>query len=241
VSDGTEALASSLAALAQFIVGQLTIDEALERVAAIAESAIPGAELTGVTLLSDDGPTTTACTHENAAEVDRYQYEFGDGPCLTAYRDRRVVRVDSMGEDKRWSEFSARAWQRGVRSSLSVPLVVDGRGLGALNFYGRDERAFSPTDEETAEVFAAHASFVLANAEAYWKSRRVSEQLEDALASRAVIEQAKGVIIEQSGVSADEAFDVLRRASQRQNRKLRDVAADIVVRAQARRGPSDRA
>jgi GAF domain-containing protein len=235
MAEPTEALTASLDALGRFLVGELTLAQTLQNVAELGEAAIPGADLTGLTLLTAEGETTTAvCTAPETVEVDQIQYERGDGPCLAAFREMQLVSVPSMRAESRWPRVSDGATHRGVNSSLSAPLIVKDRGIGALNFYSRREKAFSDLDAETAEMFAVHAAVVLANAHAYWRALEKAEQLEQALASRATIDQAKGVLIEQTGISPEEAFDLLRRASQRENRKLREIAAEIVKRAQER-------
>ena len=236
MAESTQPLSASIDTLTRFLVGEQTMGDTLRRVAELGEAAIPGAEMTGLTLLGRDArPTTAVCTHPATAAVDQIQYDRGDGPCLAAYREMRVVSVRSMTADGRWPAVTAIAAERGLHSSLSAPLIVGEAGIGALNFYSRTEHAFDDADEDTALTFALHAAIVLANAQAYWSAYELSQQLQQALVGRAGIEQAKGVIIGQSGLSPDEAFDLLRRASQRENRKLREIAEEIVKRAQQRR------
>lgn len=232
MADPNEALTASLRALSQFLLGDQTPREGLLRVAQLGESALKGARATGVTLLDDGQPKTFAFTAAKATEVDQLQYKEGDGPCLTAYRHKKVIRVDSNRTEERWPEFTRRAVEKGVLSSLSVPLVVDDRGIGALNFYGHTEHAFSAQDESTGIAFGEQAAVIMANAQAYWGARDHIRNLDEAMRSRAVIEQAKGILMARSNVDQDEAFDMLRRASQRENRKLRDVAGELVERTQ---------
>jgi AmiR/NasT family two-component response regulator len=119
-------------------------------------------------------------------------------------------------------------------STLSHPLTVDGQTNGALNAYSRRANGFGAADLRTGQLIAAQAAVVLANATAYWTARSRAEQLEQALVSRAVIEQAKGIIISTMRCSADEAFQVLVKQSQQQNRKLREVADEVVTNASRR-------
>ena len=240
MADPSEALAASLRALSQFLLGDQTPREGLLRVAQLAESALEGAKATGVTLLDEGRPKTFAYTSEEAMEVDHLQYDEGVGPCLEAYRQRKVIRVDSNRTEERWPGFTRRAADKGVLASLSVPLVVDDRGIGALNFYAHAEHAFSPQDEPVGMAFAEQAAVIMANAQAYWGARDHIRNLDEALRSRAVIEQAKGILMARSNLDPDEAFDMLRRASQRENRKLRDVATDVVGRTQKGRPEADR-
>ena len=230
--DSSEALAASLRALSGFLVGEETPREALLRIARLGEAAVPGAAATVLTLVSDGRPQTAVFTVEKAPEVDQLQYDEGDGPCLTSYREGAVVRIDSTRTAPRWPTFAGRAAEHGVLSSLSVPLVVEDRSLGALYFYGEAEGAFTADDEQVGSGFAAQAAIVVANAQAYWGARERSLNLDEAMRSRAVIEQAKGIIMARTGASAEAAFNVLVRASQRENRKLRTIAAELVERAQ---------
>jgi GAF domain-containing protein len=145
-----------------------------------------------------------------------------------------VVRVDSTDADDRWPEFLDAARAHGIHSSLSLPLLVAGDGIGALNLYAEPPSRFSDSSEVVGQAIAAHAAVAVANGIAYWEKVTLAEQLETALTSRAIIEQAKGVIIATTGRSAEEAFVLLREQSQAQNVKLRDVAAEIVERQQRR-------
>ena len=234
MSDPSDALTTSLRGLTRFLLGDETPRDGLLRIAQLGEAAMEGAAVTGMTLLDQDGnPKTMVFTGDEAPEVDQLQYDEGDGPCLSAYRQRTVIRVDSTLTENRWPTFCRRASGRGILSSLSVPLVVDGVGLGAINFYARSPNAFSTADEKVGAAFAEQAAVILANAQAYWGAREHNLQLDEALRSRAVIEQAKGILMARSNISADEAFDLLRRASQRENRKLRELAAEIVARTAA--------
>lgn len=234
VSDAAEGLTSSLRALSRFLLGDETPREGLLRIAQLGESTLPGAEVTGLTLLDEGRPGTFVYTGEEAPEVDQLQYDEGDGPCLTAFREREVILVNSTRTDERWPAFARRAAAKGVLSSLSAPLLVEDRGIGALNFYAHAERAFSDGDGKVAMAFAEQAAIIVANAQAYWGARDHSLNLDEAMRSRAVIEQAKGIIMARSRLSPDDAFDVLRKVSQRENRKLREIAAELVQKAQQR-------
>ena len=146
----------------------------------------------------------------------------------------RFYRIDSTTEDDRWPEFARTAADHGVLSTISLPLVARGEGLGALNLYSRRPSAFIDINLDESGVFANQAAMVLANARVYWDARELSENLQQAMQSRSVIDQAVGVIMATSGQSPDGAFQILVRASQRENRKLREIAAERVANAQQR-------
>jgi GAF domain-containing protein len=223
----------ALAALTRFQVTEVSVGDTLERIAAIAVDAIPAAEFVGMTMLGDDGqPTTAIYTDETSPEVDAAQYRDGRGPCLDAWRERRTVRVDRLAEcTAEYPSFTTAALEHGVRSTLSLPLVSGETGLGAMNVYARVEHAFSADDEELGSDLAAAAAVVLANVTAYWTAFELSQQLSEAMQTRAVIEQAKGMLMARSpDLTADDAFEVLRKASQRENVKLRLIAQRLVER-----------
>ncbi|HUF33910.1 MAG TPA: GAF and ANTAR domain-containing protein [Acidimicrobiales bacterium] len=232
MSTKDDALAEALRSLSTFLVAEASLGDSLRRVAEITVAALPGAEFAGFTMLDDKGqPTTEVFTDQESPDIDQSQYDSGRGPCLDAWRHDRVVRLDDIaaGDGGAYPEFSATCAGHGVHSTLSLPLVAAGRALGAMNLYSGRRHGFSDDDEALGVDLAVAAAAVLANAVAYWDALELGEQLTEAMASRAVIEQAKGILMAASpGRTADDAFDLLRQASQRENIKLREVAQRIV-------------
>jgi transcriptional regulator with GAF, ATPase, and Fis domain len=223
----------ALLALSRFLVAEMTLGDTLLKVTEITTEAMPAAEMAGIALLGpDERAHTSIYTDPESPEIDQSQYDTGRGPCLDAWRTVQVVRIDDMeSEADRYPAFARAALSHGVESTLSLPLEAGGQGLGALNLYARRPRGFSAHDEAIGVELAAAAAAVLANATAYWGAVAMGEQLDEAMRSRAVIEQAKGMLMAQSpGMGPDEAFELLRRASQRENVKVRDIAARIVAR-----------
>jgi GAF domain-containing protein len=218
---------AGLAASAQ---GSESFEATLQLIVDFASTGIAGCWLAGITLLDRDGPTTAVATNEPARRVDRVQYEMSSGPCLDAYRNQTVYRIESTEDDEQWPEFSRAAADAGVLSTLSFPLIVNGDGIGALNLYSDKRSGFDDRDETAGAVFAQHASITLANARGYWQNAELRSHLEQALESRGVIDQAKGMLMLQQHCDADEAFEIIRRASQRSNRKVHDIAGEIVER-----------
>ncbi len=214
------------------------VDSALQQIVQLACAALERCSMAGVTLLDQTGPHTVAATSELAQRIDAYQYEAEGGPCLHSYRNQVVNRVDSTESDRRWPEFMRMARSAGIRSVLSYPLVVHHDGLGALNLYSEQEAAFDQADERVGQAFATHAAITLTHAQGYWRKEEARRNLEIALTTRGVIDQAKGILMERTGATADEAFDSLRRASQRSNRKVFDLAEEIV---QSTRGRNEQA
>ena len=228
-----DARSQALQALSQFLVSDSSVQETLDQVAAITTAAVPAAAFAGMTMLDESGkPATTVFTDTDAPEVDDAQYRSGRGPCLDAWRAKEVVTIDAMDQaDDRYPEFADACKEHGVLSVLSLPLVAGERGIGAFNLYARTEHAFTSDDVAVGTELAAAASIVLANASSYWDAYTLSEQLTEAMRSRAIIEQAKGMLMARSpDLSADEAFHMLSAASQRENVKLRDIAQRITDR-----------
>ena len=220
-----------LAATRSELVGLLrteeTAEQTLERLATLACAAVPGAAVGSVTLWQDGQPYTVVSSDPLAEEIDTKQYEVLEGPCLDASRYGQPYLVPDMAAEQRWPVFSDVAALNGIGSSLSLPLTARGDVIGALNLYSREPHAFDGA-VEIAGQFAVQAGITIANAAVYRASRRLAEELQEAMSSRAVIEQAKGVLMAEQGCTADGAFTLLRLASQRENVKIRDIAARIV-------------
>jgi GAF domain-containing protein len=193
------------------------------------------AKYAGITMLVEGRPRTGVFTSAEAPEIDEAQYQSGDGPCLDAFRHRRVNRIDSTLDDTRWPAFCRLAAAHGIYSTLSVPLSARGESLGALNLYADAAGAFHKTHEETVPMFADQAAIALANAQVYWDARQLGENLTQALKSRETIDHAVGILMAAGGLSPQDGFQLLVRASQRENRKLREVAEDIVARTMGRK------
>ena len=174
-------------------------------------------------------PVTGACTDPLAAAADDAQYQAGDGPCLHALRHAQSVRIDDMARHGRWPRFARQAMSLGIRSCLAVPLIADGEPVGALNLYARRPGAFGPAEARRAESFARNASGALTLALRMATCNDLNDQLRSTIISRAVIDQALGVIMATEHCPHDKAFALLRTVSQNTNVKLRDLAADIVT------------
>ena len=200
----------------------------LDRVCRQAVHAIPGADMVSVTLLSGDGPVTGAMTRQEALEVDLAQYRAGEGPCLQAARTGELVHAVAAELPDRWPAFAGQVARFDVAGYLSSPLCVDEEIPGSLNLYSGRADGFRALDAALLELYTTAAEAALRNACRYLLTREETAQLRHALTSRAVIDQAKGVVMAVHRVSADEAFAMLVDRSQRENVKLRDFAERFV-------------
>ena len=228
-----ERLAESIRALAKFSSLETTMTDTLRRVAELAQDAIEPAAMVGLTMEVRGGAATPVFTDELVPEIDSVQYAAGTGPCLDTFRAGRTNTIRSTRRDDRWPAFSAACVRHDVGSTLSVPVVAGEHTLGALNFYARVDDAYAPEDVDLATAFAAQAAIVISNAQAASGAQRLADQLSLALESRIIIEQAKGLLMA-GGRPAADAFEILKRASQPENRKVRDVAANVVAEAERR-------
>jgi GAF domain-containing protein len=234
VDNEEEAIRESLRALTRFFVNDGTLGDTLLRVSEMA-CAITPADDAGITMFVEGKLRTGVFTDPEAVEIDEAQYRTGEGPCLCAHRDRLIYRIDDTSADPRWPEFAATALAHGVHSTLSVPLTARGESLGALNLYAVMPNAFTDDHERVVVAFADQASIALANAQVYWDARQLGENLNQAIKTRETISQAVGILMAGGGRTPEDAFQVLSSASQRENRKVRDIADEIVTRTVERR------
>lgn len=213
--------------LANVLRSEETLERVLRHVAESAESTIAACDGASVSIDGDDGVATVAASGDFAERLDGAQYATDEGPCLAAIRAGTMVRMDDVDTDERWPAFGDHAAREGLRAVLSLPLVAREQVVGSLNLYSRTA-PFREADERIGGLFALQAALGLANVEAQQQTKAIVDQLTQALESRDVIGQAKGILMARERCTSDEAFDILRRASQRMNTKLRDVAEQIV-------------
>jgi len=229
-------LQAGIAGLASLVTGSLGLDELLARVATYATNAIPGADGAGVTLLNVDGTDhrvdALAASHPFVTEIDEIQYvTVKEGPCITAALEGRTVRSGSLGGEKMWPRFGPRVGRLGVHSALSLPLLLPGQVIGAINVYARGKDVFDEHAAHLGELFAAPAAVAVHNAQVLTRARALAAQLQQAMSTRPVIDQAIGLVRGRTGATAEEAFERLREISQSEHTKLAEVAQRIVDEA----------
>ena len=219
---------AAFAQLGRVKLGETSLDDVLSRVAAGALQALPGAADVSITLVRPDGPFTAASTGDLALALDERQYEHHRGPCLQAAAEHRTISVPDTASDTRWAGWAPRAAAAGAGSVLSVGLPLLDDVSGALNIYGRRPAAFDDQAVTLAQSFAGYAAVALVNAYAYHNTADLARRLREGMARRAVIEQAKGIIMVERRCSADEAFAFINRIAQNTNRNVREVATALV-------------
>ena len=220
--------ALELAKLAGLALAEPDLDTALVAITRVAVSVVEPCDGCSLTMRDRGVPAAPVADSDWSLELDRLQFVEQEGPCLDCMREGSVMRSRDLAADGRFPHYGPKAAERGAHSALSLPLASDGRTVGALNLYSRRPDAFDSDTVAVGELLAAHASLAISAAAAYYSSRDLADQMRQALTSRAVIEQAKGVLLARQGGTPDEAFSTLVELSQRSNRKLRDVAQAIV-------------
>lgn len=226
-------LAAEFGRLAENLMNATTVHGVLQRVVDAARIAVPGADLVSVTLRTDDRFLTPVQTDPLATRIDELQYRLGEGPCVESTRTPGLGLTFSgnLGAGREYPHFGPAAAGLGVHSVLAVGLFPGAQTLprtGALNLYSFEIGGIDELDRDLAVILAAHASTALTATMASTAAELEAAQLRQALTSRDVIGQAKGILMERRGISADEAFDALRDASQSLNVKLTQVAQTLV-------------
>ena len=226
-------LAGDFAALARTLHAEDSVQHTLEVMCKLAVHVIDGAEHAGITVIRGGRFETPAANDAIPPVVDRIQYETGQGPCVDAIRAHETLLLDDLSGGGRWPAFTARlAAETDVRSMLSYRLFVEADTLGALNLYSSRTGAFPEKDHPLGAIFAAHAAVAM---QAALEQDHIAN-LEKALASNRRIGAAIGILMCRHSITEDEAFLRLRTASQHNNRKLREVADDVMLTSQLETG-----
>jgi GAF domain-containing protein len=215
-------LASQLSDLARELQQEDDVQAVLSGIVQAALDLVPGAAHASISLVTGRKKVNSeVASGDLPRRVDALQNSTGQGPCLdAAYQEQRFVHVPDLGREDRWPAFSQAAMELGARSMLSFQLFVEGDRLGALNLYGGGPNVFNSESEQIGLLVAAHAAVAFAD------SLKIN-QLGEALASRQLIGQAEGILMERYKITAEQAFLLLSRASSRSNTKLRDVAEHL--------------
>ena len=233
-NEGTVLPAEALDRLGRIRLTDHSMRSLLGEIAALAQQSLPGRLEVSVTLLTGDDPVTAVTTGQLALDLDEVQYSRGHGPCLRAASVSEPVGIEDMRSDPRWPDFGAAALAHGCLSSLSLPLPLHEAVSGALNIYARSPRNFDGASREFARRFASYGAVVAGNMLVYESALDRAKNLEAALASRAVIDQAKGILMERFKLTPDQAFRALAHVSMQTNTKVRDIAERFIETGELR-------
>lgn len=219
-----ERFAQQMASMARDLLAQESVDATLERITASATELVEDCDAAGILVLHDSKVETLAPTHQLVIDSDLLQQRLGEGPCFDAARTSRGERVfritDLTGEQPRWPAYAPQARTLGVGSMMGFLLFTEDQDLGALNLYSRKPGAFTEASELAGWLLASHAAVAFSSA-------RTHAQMGQAVATRHVIGEAMGILMGRHHLTEEKAFDVLRRYSQENNIKLREVARQV--------------
>jgi GAF domain-containing protein len=228
LDDDAVAVQPAFDELGRISFAEHSLESVLQTVTALATRVLPGEPVTSVTILKGGRPVTVAANGDLALRLDEVQYRLGSGPCLSAAATGRSAELVDTRDGGEWAEFAAEAAAAGCGSVLSFPLPVREKVSGSLNVYGRE---FTVSDLRTHELvsrFADDAVVPVSNMYLYESALERAEHLAVALDSRAVIDQAKGILMERFKLTADQAFQALTRVSMQTNTKVREIAERFV-------------
>jgi transcriptional regulator with GAF, ATPase, and Fis domain len=215
---------AAFAAISQDLLDEPVVEQTLQQVVDIAVDSIQGCDFAGVSLRHARKVETPAATDPVVRQLDQWQYELSEGPCLDAVFVDDMYVIEDMTTEDRWPNWAPKAASLGVRSVLSVRLATPSEVVGGLNLYSKERYAYDEDQLITAAIYAAHASNAVA-------ATSKVEHLNTALQTRHSIGLAQGLLMHRYGLSEQQAFKFLARISQDGNVKLREVAAKIITEA----------
>jgi GAF domain-containing protein len=227
-------LSAALNQMSGLVLSRETVDSALELVTSLAVTTTAGTMGAGITVVDEHGRRSKATSDQAAEQADALQYELDEGPCLTAWATRQLVRIDDTTTDSRWRRWNDAVQSLGVRSVLSAPLVIDGESIGAMKVYCERPMNYGPHDEHIMRLLADQAAILMSNSQSLQEARRLGRQLTGALASRDTIAQAVGVLLGRGAPSVQEAFGRLAAAARQTNRPVEEVARTLLTTVIAR-------
>jgi len=225
-SDAANELEQNLAQVARALFATGTVEGALRVTVDLAVATIEGCDAAGVFVVENERVTTAAASDPTVVELDGLQFATDEGPCLDVVSEGGTIYAADLSDDSRWPSFGPAAVRAGIRSALAFRL--SDRPVSALNLYAKLPAAFGAADRAQGLIFATLAGLALDAAEERAGDGQRLVNLNEALRTRELIGQAQGILIERERITGEQAFDVLRRASQHLNVKVREVARTLV-------------
>jgi len=223
-----DALLDALTEFARTLVGRYAIADVLTQLTdrVVGTLSLDGA---GVSVGDKEGRLRfVTASPDELVEIEQAQEDLQQGPCVSAWQTSEVVMVEDLRAETRWPEYVPVAVNKGYLAVNAIPLRTADGSMGSLNCYCRSPRPWSQEDGHRALLFADMAASYVVNASELQRSERIREQLQQALNSRIIIEQAKGVLSARHDISVDEAYKRLRRYTRSHNAHLHDIANAIV-------------
>ncbi|MCM6779004.1 GAF and ANTAR domain-containing protein [Nocardia sp. CDC159] len=225
----SDELAAAYAAASGLLLSEHTVSAALAVISSLAVDVLPPSCGAGISLLDDRGcRTTSAATDPIVERADLVQYELGEGPCLSAWADHVLIRIDNLGREQRWPQWVPRAVDLGLAASLSAPVLAAGQCLGAIKVYSQRPHAYGATGESLLRRFAEQTSILLVHMHTAQTAQRLSADLQHALQTRDTIAVARGILVARHRIDPDHAYRRLIDLSEREHLSLRQIAQRIV-------------
>ena len=225
----------ALSQMTGLVLSRETVDTALALVTRLAATTTAGTLGSAVTIVDEHGQRSLAASNQIAEQADALQYQFDEGPCLTALRTKQLVRIDDTTTDARWPRWNQAVSELGVRSVLSAPLQATGEEpAGAMKVYSERPGNYGPHDDHVMGLLAAQAAILLANSQSLQQARRLSRQLTDAVGGRDTIAAATGVLLARGASSREDAFAALAATARESGRTVQDVAHALLAALTAR-------
>jgi GAF domain-containing protein len=228
--DPADELAGVFARMSGMLLTEQTVADALALITSLAKDTLVGSTGSGVTLMSATGDRiTSAATEPIVEQLDTLQYALDQGPCLTAWHDRTIVRSDDLSSDDRWPVWSAQASHAGVRSVLSAAIATADTALGAIKVYSLTTGSYDATSEDILRRFADQAAVLLSNVRTVQAAKQFSAQLQETLRGRETIAIARGVVMARKQLDQDAAYRYLLALSHRTRVPVRELAEKMVT------------
>jgi hypothetical protein len=225
--DGVTEFTENFSEMAEILFSAGSVPDTLARVVELAVATIEGCDYAGLSIVEGSTVSTPAATDPIVERADALQHEAGEGPSLDAVAHRQIFYANDLETDERWRQFAPLATSLGIRSMLTLPLSP-APSPGAVNLYARYPDAFGVVDRAKAAILSSLASLALEVAHTHEDEERRFENLRTALDTREVIGEALGILMERERITSNQAFSILRQASQHLNLKLREVAQNLV-------------
>ena len=224
----TDELAAVFARMTGLLLSEETVAAALGLLSSLAQETVPGSSGAGVSIIDEQNRRSSGSTDERVLQADSLQYELGEGPCLTAAAERRLIRIDDLSVDRRWPRWADAAAGLGFSAAMSAPLVAADASLGAIKVYAERPGTFDVRSEQLLTLFATQAALLVANLQTHERAKRLSDGMRQAVHSRDVINLAKGVLMGRNAVNEEAAFGVLLARSAQEGSTLADIARSVV-------------
>jgi len=231
----TDELAAVFARMSGLLLSEETVESGLGLLGSLAQETVPGSSGAGVSIIDERQRRSSGATDDLVLRADNLQYELGEGPCLTATAERRLIRIDDLATEQRWPRWASAAQALGLSSAMSAPMVAGNTALGAIKVYAARPGVFDARSEELLGLFAAQAAILVGNVQPKDRGKRLSQDMRNAFRGRDVVNMAKGVLMGRNGVDEDAALAMLLARSEQEGITVAEAAQALVASSVRRR------